>query len=110
MPKNVSDAGTYSAHPNPFLISRRKDIFFALILGLAALLSPTQSSAQDNEEANKTLVQNFFERVLNAGDTGPLSEMMSESYIQHNPFVPSGREGFKEGLSDFRSAFPDYRL
>jgi len=34
---------------------------------------------------------------------------MTEAYVQHNPFVPSGRDGFIDALAEFRSAFPNYR-
>jgi predicted SnoaL-like aldol condensation-catalyzing enzyme len=46
-------------------------------------------------EANKALVLEFYERVLIGGDIDAADEYMRPDYIQHNPKVPGGLDGFK---------------
>ena len=50
---------------------------------------------QDRATANKALVLEFWERVFIAGDIDAADEYMHPDYIQHNPKVPGGLEGFK---------------
>jgi predicted SnoaL-like aldol condensation-catalyzing enzyme len=46
--------------------------------------------------ANKALVLEFYERVLIGGDIDAADEYMRPDYIQHNPKVPGGLDGFKK--------------
>lgn len=43
---------------------------------------------------NKRLVYDFWREVLEAGHLELADKYMLESYIQHNPSVPTGRGGF----------------
>lgn len=109
MPRTVSQSDTkFSSKHSPW---RWRCVSVAGITGvaLAAMLHPTISNAQGMEGSNEALVRVLFEEVLNEGDTSGLPGLMIEDYVQHNPFVPQGREGFVQGLSAFRAAFPDYR-
>ena len=45
--------------------------------------------------ANKALILEFYERVLIGGDIDAADEYMRPDYIQHNPKVPGGLDGFK---------------
>jgi len=44
--------------------------------------------------ANKRLVYDFWREVLEAGHMDEAPKYLAESYIQHNPNVPSGRAAF----------------
>jgi predicted SnoaL-like aldol condensation-catalyzing enzyme len=44
--------------------------------------------------ANKRLVYDFWREVLEAGHMELAEKYMTESYIQHNPNVPTGRAAF----------------
>ena len=44
--------------------------------------------------ANKRLVYDFWREVLEAGHVERAPIYLTESYIQHNPLVPTGRDGF----------------
>jgi predicted SnoaL-like aldol condensation-catalyzing enzyme len=46
--------------------------------------------------ANKKLVFDFWREVLQAGHVDRAPEYLAESYIQHNPNVPTGRAAFME--------------
>jgi predicted SnoaL-like aldol condensation-catalyzing enzyme len=44
---------------------------------------------------NKALVKEFYEKVVCGGDLSRADRLLAEDYIQHNPNVPTGRDGFK---------------
>src|SRR3979411_28164 len=51
---------------------------------------------------NKKIVYDFWGVVLEAGHLGLAEKYMTETYIQHNPNVPTGRQGFIDFFSKFR--------
>ena len=44
--------------------------------------------------ANKRLVYDFWREVFESGQIAAADKYIVESYIQHNPYVPSGRAAF----------------
>ena len=56
--------------------------------------------------ANKRLVYDFWREVLEAGHVELAPKYMAVSYIQHNPNVPTGREGFVTFFSQFAKPKP----
>lgn len=48
--------------------------------------------------ANKKVAYEFTRLVLRARDMGAARRLMAESYIQHNPGVPTGRAAFIEAF------------
>ena len=82
----------------------------ALCLVCVLVLSPAASAqvavtAASNQEqllaspdarlaANKRLVYDFWREVLEGGHLDLAPKYMAESYIQHNPNVPTGRAAF----------------
>ena len=50
---------------------------------------------------NKRLVYNFWREVFEGGHLELAEKYMAESYIQHNPGVPTGRAAFVEFFSRF---------
>jgi steroid delta-isomerase-like uncharacterized protein len=73
--------------------------------------------AQKHTDANKAVLRRHFEEVLNVGRLHVVDELYSEDYVLDAPFgsdgtasgdsVTSGREGLKERVRLFRTAFPD---
>ena len=104
--ENVSTLDTNIRNRGMYSVMTTKASIASIFM---VLLSFAPSTAQEAEHGNAVLVRTFFDQVLNAGDVTILSETMTETYIQHNPFVPSGRDGFVNALADFRGAFPNYR-
>jgi len=51
--------------------------------------------------ANKRLVYDFWREVLEGGHLELADRYLTESYIQHNPNVPTGRAGFVTFFSQF---------
>ena len=74
------------------------------------VLAPDQKTmllSQDPKLAsNKKLVYDFWRKVLEAGHMDLAPEFMTETYIQHNPNVPTGRQGFIDFFSKFRKPQP----
>ena len=64
---------------------------------LAALLA----SADPKLAQNKRLVYDFWREVFEGGHLELADKYMAESYIQHNPNVPTGRAAFVEFFSRF---------
>ena len=49
--------------------------------------------------ANKKLVYEFWRRIIQARNTSLAEEFMTETYIQHNPHIATGRKAFVELFS-----------
>lgn len=62
------------------------------------------------EEQNKALGRRIVD-ALNAGDLKAIDEVFAAGYVDRNPFpgTTPDREGLKQGLTQFRNAFPDAR-
>ena len=82
----------------------RHALLVALFAGAAAQAQVPVVPAADQEAllasadpklaANKKLVWDFWREVLEAGHMEQADKLMAESYIQHNPNVPTGRAAF----------------
>ncbi|MBA6232471.1 MULTISPECIES: nuclear transport factor 2 family protein [unclassified Colwellia] len=51
------------------------------------------------EEANKTMVADFYVNAFNTQNVTLIDELVDENYLQHNPFVPDGRSGLRGYVS-----------
>ena len=78
--------------------------------GAARAQIPVQASLNHEEllasvdprlAANKRLVYDFYREVFEGGHMELAEKYMAESYIQHNPTVPTGRAAFVEFFSKF---------
>lgn len=63
-------------------------------------------SADPRLSANKRLVYDFWREVFEAGQLGLAEKYLTESYIQHNPNVPTGRAAFVEFFGKFKKPKP----
>ena len=94
-----------------------------ILLLICAVAMPTIASAQvavaasPNQEqlltskdvrlaANKHLVYDFWREVLEAGHLDLTDKFLTASYIQHNPNVPTGRDGFVKFFGQFSRLQP----
>lgn len=57
-------------------------------------------------EANKKLVYDFWRVVFEGGHLDKADQYLTEDYIQHNPNVPTGRDGFVELFSQYSQPKP----
>jgi predicted SnoaL-like aldol condensation-catalyzing enzyme len=58
-----------------------------------------------NTDANKALVVELYKRVIGGGDIALADRLLASGYIQHNPNVPGGRDGFKKYFSAIHARF-----
>ncbi|PTT89160.1 hypothetical protein DBR42_08385 [Pelomonas sp. HMWF004] len=56
--------------------------------------------------ANKRLVFDFWREVFEGGHMEYADKYLAESYIQHNPNVPTGRAAFVDFFTKFRKPKP----
>src|ERR1044072_595267 len=83
----------------------------AAILGLASVLgvaAPGAWAADAKLEANKKLVTEFYERVLNQKDIAAIDKYVGP-YRQHNPQAPDGPEGLKGYIGYLKENDPQFR-
>jgi steroid delta-isomerase-like uncharacterized protein len=61
---------------------------------------------------NKALVRRFVDELLNRGDALAADKLLSEDFVLRLPGLPpiEGRDAFKQGLQEWREAFPDWRI
>ena len=63
-------------------------------------------SSDPQLEKNKRIVYDFWRTVLEGGHLELTSQYLTETYIQHNPNVPTGRQGFIDFFGKFAKAKP----
>ena len=60
-------------------------------------------------ETNKRTVIAFYEAGLNRKEFAAASQLLGERYVQHNPLIADGVEGFRAFLTLLRDRFPGLR-
>jgi len=65
--------------------------------------------AEQKMEANKKAVREFYELALNTKDFVAASRYLGPRYVQHNPLVGDGKEGFLAFLAKLKAEYPDNR-
>lgn len=60
-------------------------------------------------EDNKRVVLDFYARALNGTDFDAAARHFGRYYIQHNPMIGDGVEGFRTFLRGLKEQFPDVR-
>lgn len=61
-----------------------------------------------DNKSNLSLMSEFAQQVFVNKELSNLSAYMHEDYIQHNPFVAQGSEGFKTFFNNWFTAIPDF--
>jgi len=76
-----------------------------------AVTAPTPHTARNlaQEEANRRLVTAFYDGVFNRHDVARASEVVADSYIQHNPGVPTGKAPFVDYFTGYFRDHPQAR-
>jgi len=75
----------------------------SLLLAIAA-----PAHAQDRPTSNQEIVGLVGDSVFNDHDFSVLEDYMRADYIQHNPLVPQGRDGFRTFFEAAFEAIPDW--
>lgn len=82
------------------------------LLPMAALAFAVQSAVACNdaqEEANKKIVVDFYDKAINQKDFEAASKHLGDKYIQHNPLAADGPEGLKAFLEFAKANLATYR-
>jgi predicted SnoaL-like aldol condensation-catalyzing enzyme len=58
----------------------------------------------------KEVLQRFYDEVFNGHDADAAAKYLREDYIQHNPGVAQGRDGFIEAFREKFAAVPTFHL
>ena len=64
------------------------------------------NSLLDKQEANKKIVVESYDAMLNKHDIEAATKNFGASYIQHNPMAPDGIEGFKPFFAAYIKQYP----
>ena len=76
---------------------------------LLALASPGAWAADAQQEANRKVVLDFYEKGINQKDADAAIALMGNRYVQHNPNAADGPEGFRKFVAFLREKFPNSR-
>lgn len=109
----------------------RHALLGAVLFSMSALAAATQSAAASapaapasankpvvqhaaarnlaQEEVNRRLVVEFYERFFNRHDTVAAAAVVAEDYIQHNPAVPDGKAPFVDFFTGYFQENPQSR-
>jgi steroid delta-isomerase-like uncharacterized protein len=64
-----------------------------------------------SSEDNKAQTQKIIDQGWNQGNMSALDELIAPDFVNHTPVNPNeDREGFKQRIMMFRTAFPDLEL
>ena len=63
-------------------------------------------------EANKELAKKSMVEIWNEGKIDLADELLADNYVDHNapPGLPPGKEGFKQLVNMYKTAFPDVKF
>jgi predicted SnoaL-like aldol condensation-catalyzing enzyme len=74
-------------------------------------LPPVPAQGSDaQEEANKKIVLDFYDKAINQKDFEAASVHLGDKYIQHNPLATDGPEGLKNFLASAKQNIPNFRI
>jgi predicted SnoaL-like aldol condensation-catalyzing enzyme len=96
---------TGSASMN-FILRPRNAIVAAVLLTLASNISGA-AAADAQQEANRKVVLDFYEKGLNQKDADAAIALMGNRYVQHNPGAADGPEGFRKFIGFLKEKFPN---
>ncbi len=64
----------------------------------------------NSTEKNKQIVREFYDLAINKKDYASIAaKYIGDLYIQHNPLVEDGPEGFKKFIEFLKTDYPDAR-
>ncbi len=75
-----------------------------------SILQQKENSSRDaRPEANKSTVMAFYEAAINGKDFEAAAKFIGERYVQHNPLIADGIDGFKTFVGYLQATFPKLR-
>ncbi len=83
--------------------------FITTALLIAGLFTQGGVTMAQDTESNGKLIGAFAEQVFGHKDLSHLDQYIKQDYIQHNPLVGQGIEGFKAFFADWFEQVPDFK-
>jgi predicted SnoaL-like aldol condensation-catalyzing enzyme len=84
-------------------------LFLAAAFVAVAFVHPAVAGNTPQEEANKKIVIDFYDKAINKKDFDAAKVHFGPVYIQHNPRAADGPEGLKGFIGFLKAKFPNYR-
>ena len=87
---------------------KRTLLVAVLLFSAAVAAAPAAGVAAESAgvEANKRVVLDFYEKVINQKDVDAALADIGPRYIQHNPFLGDGIEGLRDAIGYMKVSFP----
>jgi predicted SnoaL-like aldol condensation-catalyzing enzyme len=85
-----------------------KSFVAAAALAAFALAGPAFACTTAQEQKNKEVVLDFYDKAINQKDFEAAKVHFGSTYIQHNPAAADGPEGLKGFIGFLKEKFPDY--
>ncbi|PPC61996.1 hypothetical protein C1Y41_14475 [Pantoea sp. ICBG 1758] len=76
-------------------------VFITGMLMAGSALSAQTEAERTDEEANRRLVIDFYDRFFNRHETREAAKVVADNYRQHNPEVPDGKAPFVDYFTGF---------
>jgi predicted SnoaL-like aldol condensation-catalyzing enzyme len=77
------------------------------LAGALMFAASTAQAADPQEEANKKVVLDFYEKAINQKNFEAAAKYLGSRYTQHNPNAADGPEGLKAFLGFLKEKFPN---
>jgi steroid delta-isomerase-like uncharacterized protein len=74
---------------------------------------PTATPVPGSSEASKSIVDRYFNEIMNQGSLKAIDELMAPNFAFHIPTLPDpmrGPEGMKQFVTGLRNCFPDAKF
>ncbi|MGQ3890809.1 nuclear transport factor 2 family protein [Legionella sp. CNM-4043-24] len=83
-----------------------KKYYLPLLMSGLMATSFSGFAGTEQEEANKRVVTEFYQKAINEKDFAAARPYMGAWYIQHNPLAQDGVEGFHNFLDYLKTTYP----
>jgi predicted SnoaL-like aldol condensation-catalyzing enzyme len=84
----------------------KRTMVTAVLVGLVVLAFPAPG-AETQQERNKRIVVEFYEKAINQKDFEAASKYIGPRYTQHNPLAADGPAGLQAYLQYLRATYPN---
>lgn len=90
---------------------KSKRIFLFIMSIYCGLMVPIQLRA-DSSTKNITTAEKMYSEIFGKGNLSLIDEIVAEKFVEHEemPEAKSGREGLRDMVTNFRTAFPDIQV
>lgn len=89
------------------LLCRRKKLFIGNEHRICLLTFDVQTHNTMDTTQNKQNAQDFYKTAFEGNPIEAISKYVGDKYIQHNPLVESGKQGFIDYFERMEKEFPD---